>query len=360
MTVAAIALLVLTPSIGIAQKSKTKSTPPPKQQPKKQPQNETKGQGQLVGGYVKFGETYSLSDGLNFQIIRAKYSMEPFACYSREYGHADQKLIILDISIKNAANYDNDHFPPISFLDAAGTKYDGVMVGLVSNGIKEYYRVLKPGQGLGQPGLNDPLRIACLVPLESKITKIIVNEPRLNKNEEVFRYLMAGTDKEADPANVIAPLPANIADASDPSGAKGMAAGKAKIGDTFTSYIFSYRVNGIKTTSDPLYEGAAPDEGKKFAIISITYKNIGFEKLSTFYSVDTEGNQLKDTDGERGTFWGILKGNTDAQVGDSYEMEPGDERTIRLVFQIDQKATPKSLKFAATNYTYPWMIDLTQ
>ena len=354
---AAIAILttlsfVVLPSTTFAQKKKPAT---------KTQKNETKGQGQLSGGLVKFGEVYSLKGGLNFEILKASYSMEPFASYAKETATADKKFVVLDIAIKNATPKNNDNFPGITIIDSAGQKYDlgSGMVALNSFGDKDFSLNLKPGQGYGQPSLNDPFRVAFLVPLEAKITKIMINQPRLNKNEEVLRYLVAGTDKEADAANIFVPLPKSIADPSDSSGAVAMGHGKVKVGDAFTSYFGSYRINKVSATSDAVRDGKYPDSGKQFVVVSITVKNIGKTAVSLFYMLDRDKTVVKDQDGEKSEIVDFLKASSnDAFSTDGKEIDPGEELSFRMVFQIGEKSKLSSLNFTTPN-GYPWTIDLS-
>ena len=348
--------LILSPAVSSAQKKKKKPTPPSKTQ-----KNETKGQGQLAGGLVKFGEVYSLKDGLNFEILKASYSMEPFMSYAKESATPEKKFVILDIAIKNATPSDNDHFPEMSLIDSAGKKYDlgSGMVALTSTGVGDYYANLKPGQGYGQPSLNDPLRVGFLVPLDAKITKIIVNQPRLNRKEEVVRYLMAGTDKEADPKNVIAPLPKSIADPSDPTGAVAADHGRAAIGEAFTSYFGSFKITKVTTTTDAVRDGKFPESGKQFVVVSVTVKNISKKPVSFFYLLDAGKTTVKDQDGEKSEIVDFLKASSNEQFNtDGKEVDGGDELSFRMVFQVSDKAKLASLNFAA-NGGYPWMIDLS-
>lgn len=324
--------------------------------------NETKGQGQLAGGLVKFGEVYSLKGGLNFEILKARYSMEPFYSYEKETAHADKKLVILDLAVKNATPSNNDHFPPITLIDANGEKYEmgSGMLTLASKGVESFYLNLKPGQGYGQPDLHDPLQVGFLVPLNAKITKIMIGQPRLNKNEEVLRYLIAGSDKEADAANVIAPLPKTVADPADESGATAMPAGKVGIGDSFTTYFSSYKVTGVTTTTEPLRAGVSPEEGKQFVIVSVSMKMIGKKEMGMFYCLDKEATTLKDEDGDKASLFGIIKASSGDELQTSDRtFDPGEEINFRLVFQIGEKAKPSSLHIVAGS-GYPWQVALSK
>src|SRR5207253_752830 len=106
---------------------------------------------------------------------------------------------------------------------------------------------LRPGQGLGQPELKDPLRVAFSIPMKARITKIMVNKARLGKNEEVLRYYVAGATKEeagepGDPKNVIAALPEGVKDPADKSGAVPLEEGKGSMGAYLTSGSFGLKL----------------------------------------------------------------------------------------------------------------------
>lgn len=344
---------ILFPASSFGQKTKKPASKPAQ----KTPDNQSKGQNQLTGGYIKFGETYGLKKtGLNFAILKASYSVEPFPSYSKLSATADKKFFILDISVKNYLPKDNDYFPEISVVDASGTKYTDPNVSLRSYGVKEFYSLLKPGQGFGQAGLNDPLRVAFHIPLEAKITKIMVNDSRINKNEEVVRYLVAGTDKEADPANVVQ-TPAVVADMIDPSG-QAVKFGRAKIGESFVSYYNTYRVNSVKTTSDAIEDGVFPEEGKQFVVVSVTVKNSYLVQASFFDSLNLEGVFVKDSEGDKVQAMGLYKGSVNEKFDGNGYLEPGDERTVRYLFQISSKTKPNTLLFSAHPSYLAWQIPL--
>ncbi len=328
---------------------------------KKPAKNETKGQGQLTGGFVKFGEIYSLKSGINFQIISARYTMEPIQCYNKTYARADEKLVVVQFAVKNASKNEvalGDQENIITLFDDTGAKYEvgAGCIGLMSNGSKELYRTLKSGQGIGQKELNDNLQVCYRVPLSAKILKFMINEPRLNKNEEVLRYMMAGTDKDADPANVIAPLQTEIADPADKTGAVALKVGNGKAGTFYSAGAFQYRLDKIETTDKALIEGKDPEEGKKFVVATVTVKSL-YGGSNSLYEAQCASSEIADMDGDKSKLLYILKPSSGKEIETSQEILYGETYTFRLVFEIDAKAKPKTLKIS--NDTYPWSFDIS-
>src|SRR3954469_3326725 len=74
-----------------------------------------KGQGQLAGGNGQFGTVMSLDNGFNFEILSARYTLEPFLGSETLKARTDEKLLILEIAIKNAKKDDNWFNPEGAF-----------------------------------------------------------------------------------------------------------------------------------------------------------------------------------------------------------------------------------------------------
>jgi hypothetical protein len=131
----------------------------------------TKGQGQLAGGNGIFGQVYSLKSGFNFEILSAKYSLEPYDAYSSFSSGDGKKLLILDIAIKNNQSSDNFFNDEGMFTveDSTGQLYGSHSQRLVSLGTKGVNTNLRPGQGLGQPALHDPYEEAFQIDSKSRI-----------------------------------------------------------------------------------------------------------------------------------------------------------------------------------------------
>ena len=105
--------------------------------------------------------------------------MEPFASYAIIAAQTDQKVLVVDIAIKNARSGDNffnvEGFA--SVFDEKGQQYNfgSGCLALKSLGVKTPNTSLKPGQGLGQSSFNDPLQMGVVLPAKARIVKIILN-----------------------------------------------------------------------------------------------------------------------------------------------------------------------------------------
>jgi len=324
-----------------------------------------KGQGQLAGGNGQFGAIYSLQNGFNFTILSARYTLEPFIAYETLMAGADQKLLILDIAVKNARKEDNwlNIEGMFTLVDDKGQLYPGGNLALQSRGSTDASLTLRPGQGAGQPELKDPLRVGFAIPANARIVKIMLNRPRLGKQEEVVRYFIAGASQAeageaGDPHNSIAPLPEEARDPTDPSGAVALEEGKGTPGAYLASGYFDIRLDGFAYSSEPLLGGNAPDEGKKYAVATVTVKNLTNTNLSMF---DVTGGdqplyEISDSDGEREKPAGYRKAKRDEDP--EHEFKHGDEYTFRVIFTLPKDTTAKKLVLGAGR-AHKWAFDVS-
>jgi hypothetical protein len=324
--------------------------------------NTVKGQGQLVGGSAQFGTVYSLQNGFNFEILSARYTLEPFVAYETQIAGTDQKLLVADIAIKNTEKGDNfwNMDSLFTLVDDKGELYPGGALALQSKAADSASATLRPGQGLGQPALNDPLRVAWVVPAKARIVKIMVNRGRAGQNEQVVRYFVAGATKaeageEGNPKNVIAPLPAEAA--ADKTGAVAAEVGKGTAGTYLPSGYFGLRLDSFAFTTEAL-GGNAPDEGKKYAVATVTVKNLTEKTLSMF---DVEGGdsplyELTDSEGERAKPVAYRKAKRDEDA--EHEFKKGDEYTFRVVFVVPKDVTAKTLVLG-TGGARKWSYDVS-
>ena len=265
-----IAVAISTPAL--AQNGSSAKKPPVK--------NAVKGQAQVAGLYAQFGTTYTLKNNFNFTLLSARYTLEPHDCYEGIMANTEQKVVVLDIAIKNTAKDDNGFNGEgfMTLVDDKGQLYEfsNSTLALKSMGPKFPNTNLKPGQGLGQPGLKDPLEMARAIPGNARIVKVIINVGRLGKDEQVMRYNIAGATKEeagapGDPRNVIAPLPDNVRDPADKSGAVALAEGKGKMGEYEPSGFYYLRLDAVAFTTDKFKEEEAP-AGKRYVAATVTVK----------------------------------------------------------------------------------------
>ena len=71
-TLSLLALLTLAAIPAVAQKPKTPPTPP-----RSKPTVGVKGAGQVAGGVIRFGDLIALKSGFTYQILAARYSVDP-------------------------------------------------------------------------------------------------------------------------------------------------------------------------------------------------------------------------------------------------------------------------------------------
>ncbi|MBB6049582.1 hypothetical protein [Armatimonas rosea] len=341
-------LLLIAPAL--AQKPKPKAPPAKPPQAKPAPKNETKGQGQLQGVNGQFGVVYSLQNELNVSILSAKYTLEPFRCYSATAPKTEEKLVVLNVALKNVSPKDNwfnsDGF--FTLVDAQGNLYPNASWALQSNPDAEFAPTLRPGQGLGQATLNDAVQAAFVVPAKARIVKVMINQGRLGRaDEKVFRFFVAGATKEeageaGDPKNTVAALPASAADSSDASGATPLAEGKGTPGQYVPSGNFLLRLDKLALSSAEL-NGNPPEEGKQFAVATVTAKfaNKGTGSVFDITGGDFPLHALTDTDGESYKPTAYYKASRDEDA--SKEFKFGDEYTFRIVFQVPKSAKLKKL-----------------
>src|SRR5579872_265504 len=275
--------------------------------PKTQPP--TKGQAQLNGLNAQFGTIYTLQSKLNFEILNARYTLDPFPSYGHVSAQQDQKILVVGIAIKNAADTDNflNEEGFMTAVDEKGQLYNfgSGALALASMGRKAPNTSLKPGQGLGQPALKDPLEMGVAIPIKARIVKLILNTGRLGSSDKVMRYYIAGATKEeageaGNPANVIAPLPPNVRDPADKSGAVGLAEGIGKIGEYGPSRDYGLRLESVAVSTDK-FKGEDAPAGKKYVVATVTVKML-VDDTGDMFSVEGANDSqygITDADGER-------------------------------------------------------------
>ena len=335
-------LLLLSPSVlptPVLAQTKPKTKPAPQ---KPQPAVGIKGAGQVVGGVNRFGELFALKSGFTYQILSARYSLEPFECYSNTPPGTDEKLLILTIAIKNnrrdADNFFGEHL--LKAVDASGQNYDSGYYVLRSKPTAEFGPTLKPGQGLGQGG-TDPIEVVFKLPQTARVAKLILGVGREGTQEEVTRFFMAdATEAEAggkpDPKNVIAPLPDGAAkDALIPQN------------QSVPSWSFAFTLTGFSQAGKKGDEDAP--EGKRWVYAHITVKNTMHTKQNLYEFSGGDGTRemlLRDTDGEKYPGYELLKAKRDEEANDS--LEPGEERVLRVAFLVPKDATFKTALLGAS------------
>lgn len=326
-----------------AQKPKPKPTP-------QKPVIGVKGASQLTGGAISFGELFALKSGFTYQILSARYSLDPRNDYEHDALGPNEKFLILTVAIKNnRRGSDNDTSGELlQAVDTTNKNYDNGRYALQSKPGEAFAVNLKPGQGIGQ-GAVDPLEVSFKLPLDAKIVKLILKNGREGTSEEVLRFFMAdATEAEAggkpDPKNSVAPLP-RWADKD----------AVLSVDQEVPTYTYFMKLTGF-TMADTL-SGRDPEEGKRWVFANVLIKNAWKNKeqgLFEFGSADSIGSAvLVDGDGERYTAAQLLKAKRD-EAPDGY-LAPGEERAFRIGFLVPKDATFKTVKLGSARgrlYTF--------
>jgi hypothetical protein len=322
-----------------------------------------KGQSQIAGGFGKFGTVYTLKDQMNYEILSAGYTLDPFIAYWPQRVKTGEKFLVLHIAVKNARADRQPYADGNGFytlIDNHGQQYvSPPTLQLASAGLKDFQTELNPGQGMGQPGLHDDLTEAFELPGNARIVKIIVNQSVLGMSGDVLRYYIAGATKDeagepGDPKNVIASLPANVADPSDPSGATTLDPGKGTMGVYLPSGNFYIRLDKFEYSTTVTDGGSPPKAGQKFAIATVTAKtpitrvSMNDINYGDFRVKTADDDSIKPSD--------YLKATTDKPA--EHAFDPGDEYTFRVIFAIDAGTTVKILTLG-TGGASAWNYDVS-
>lgn len=325
-----------------------------------QKKNEVKGQGQIASGYGKFGETYTMASGLNLTIYNLRCSVDFYTCYGAMFPHPNEKLVVMEFGVKNSNPQDaefGDGAGYFTLVTNSGEKYESVGLAFQSTAFKGVFVILKPGQGAGTPEMKDPLRVAFTVPMDAKPEKIIVKEGRKAvKSETIFRYLIAGSDPQADPKNVLKPLPEGIRNPEDKSGFVGLEVGNTEFNKPFPTGRYVETVSSMTKIETEKFADEFIEEGKAVwcANITVTCQDLD----QSLFEAQTELATIEDTDGERYTALGYYKAKSD-EITDSGRKTPkGEAYSMRLAFVLPKTATPKTLTIGA-NGGILWKLNVT-
>lgn len=313
--------------------------PKPKPKPAQKPTVGVKGASQLSGGAIRFGELFALKSGFTFQILSARYTLDPFDGTPPLSPEGEEKLLILTVAIKNnrkaADNWFNSEGHVFQLVDNNNQNYEGYNFQQKSKPGVAFSPTLKPGQGIGQPG-NDVLEVAVKLPLKARLVKIILKQGREGTSEEVLRFFLAdATEAEAggkpDPKNIIAPLPSVAAPDAI-----------AQPGTSYPSHLFFFQLTGFASADS--VNGQAAEDGKKWVFANVLVKNAlaAKQSLFDFYAGDSISQLvLVDSDGEKYPAYQFLKAKRDEPA--EGELDPGEERAFRIAFQVPKNATFKTV-----------------
>jgi len=326
-------------------------------------QNEVKHQDELPGPNVVMGETYSLSNSVNFTLLAARYTLEPCNSYEVVAADPDSKILVIDIAIKNA-NAQDLYVEPATWFVAIDDKqqvYQSATCWLDSQGRQASTFNLRPAQGIGQAELKDNLHVAFKVPNNARIAKIMVNLGRLGKDsEKVMRYPMVAppAKPEAKGVNYIKPLPANLAAPGDAYGSTRLKEGKASIGVAVPTGKFHMTLDALaKAAPEATFDGNPAPDGKEFWVATLTVENMIDEEQSMYevYGGDFAAYMLTDADGEQYKSVGARKKAADENPERTFKK--GDKYTFRVFVPVTKGVKPTKFNFGA-GQSPVWSVDV--
>lgn len=343
--------------------------PKKKPAPKVPPGDVSRGAHQLAGGDGVFGTVYTLQNEFNYEILSARYTIEPHNDYSGTQADRDGKLVWITFAIKNSDRTEARAWPgtEVTLIDDNNQNYTSGsgQTMLASQGSKESFGNLLPGQGLGQDPVKDELSIAIPVPGKAKIVKILLSTGRKNvPGEKVVRYGIAG-NPGGSPKNVIKPLAKYAADPTDPTGATLAIPGSVIAGKYYPDGGFAVRFDTLTTTTEPIYDKTPPTDGNVYVVANMTGKNIFSRKASTFdfYASQSDEITVRDSDGEKYRVFGdagyAFRHPKRDEALQSTEIEVGEEFHFRYIFMLPKNAKPASITFGQARYGHAYKLDLT-
>ena len=324
----------------------------------------SKGTAQVKGGDGVFGVVYTMKSGYNLQLLSAKYTLEGQVDYDSTIPNAEQKVFVLTFAVKNPKKDSKVEFGALDLevVDADGNNY-GFRSGstrLTKTGGKEMSVNMNPGQGYGQDPTTNALTMACVLPADAKIVKLLLKDGRANiASEQVMRFNIAGFPG-GSPKNKIAPLPKYAADPTDPTGATMLKVSPAVLGKDYPTGYFAMHVNSVVSSDTELLKGEKPGDGKRWVIMSVTVRNTFYKKeVGPFYVGDDYSPVLVDADGEKyRPASDKRKATRDEEVNSETQMQPGESMTFRWFMEVPKDAKLKTLTFGG-NGGHVYVLDVS-
>jgi hypothetical protein len=298
----------------------------------------------VAGGAIRFGDLIGLKTGFTYQILSARYSIEPLVDWI-DAANGEEKFLVLNVAVKNNQKTDNwfnaDAYA-FQAVDNMNQNSEGGAYILASKPGEPLSPTLKPGQGLGQSP-TDPIQVLVRMPQAARLVKLILKNGREGTSEEVIRFFLAdATEAEAggkpNPKNTIAPLPKWAE--------KGAVIPQ---GQFVPSNAYYFKLNGFSTAAK--IGDQEPEEGKKWVIADITVKNPKQvpQGILNFYGGDSISAMLLiDTDGEKYPASRIFKAKRDEEPDGN--LDPQEERAFRVAFQVPKNATFKTARLGSGIY----------
>jgi len=292
---------------------------------------------QLNGDQAQFAVTYTLGkvDPLNVTLDSAVYTVEPQMIGTGIYSvDAGEKLLVLNYTLHNPNPRERGlgwSTFEINAVDAKDTNWRFcTAVGM--DATKETCNMsLKPAQ-------KTKVYTIIKVPAKGEIPKLMFQ----SRDKLVLRYDLRGKVK---------PLPAPIADPSDPTGGTALESVPAQMGTFYPMRELFGKIDSVTFTTDKV-NGRAPAKGKRYAVILGTARNNLTVKLS--YAWGTFRPTLSVADGGEIRWNGTtIYPTRDETV--SATLAPGQEVRFRWFFEVPSDLGLQSLAVRQGNgrsYSY--------
>ena len=278
-----------------------------------------------------FGQTYRLKSGFDYTVLSAEYSVTRVNAFDCTVPTADEKVVLLHVRIKNAAaddNYFDSSAHGWSAIDEDGHGHaGGTDYGRTSTG-KGMVQTIKRGQGY------DDAFTSILVPSKGTVTKLVLGSGRANTDEQEIRFNI-GSGK-----NVIAALPEYATDPSDSTGSTALTDIDGKIGAFYPMGTFDVRFDKLEFSDGPV-DGNNADAGKRFMIVTVTFRYLGNNDDSAIYPslFDTK---TTNADGDDLEFDGGMIADRDEDVPGDHRVKWGEQYSIRFYGQLPKSMALKS------------------
>ncbi|MHB0998917.1 MAG: hypothetical protein ACYC27_06695 [Armatimonadota bacterium] len=289
------------------------------------PKRVVKGTTQLKGDQAKLGVTYTLGkrDPINVTLDRAEYSVEPVRFGNGYvYPNSDQKMLVLHYTLHNPNSKNRGlswNTIEITAVDANDKNWRFATNTAIEGTGEKCVMSLKPAQ-------KTKIYTCIIVPAKGEIPKVIFEAP----DKLVLRYDLRGKVK---------PLPAPIADPSDPSGATALEKVPAEMGVFYPMKSLQFKIESAQFSTASL-AGAAPRKGFRYLIVTAAAKNPMINKDGMRWSTFTP--KLTDIDNAEIRWDGqTYYGSRDDSVNS--DIEPGQELRFRHIFKVPENVQLKEL-----------------
>jgi hypothetical protein len=311
----------------------------------------TLGTTQLKGAndHPLFGHTYTLgkTNPINITVDSAEYTVDQRHIGNEMYlTNADEKYLVVHYTLHNPNK--SDFGLAWSTLEILGVDANDknwrfcTAVGIEGTG-ENCNMSLKPGQ-------KTHLYTLISVPAKGAMPKLMIQ----SRDKLVLRYDLLEKDKNGNYVNPVKPLPAPIADPSDPTGATALAPVPSQIGEYYPLRDFDAKVESM-TFSDAAIQGRAPKKGYRYLVAIVMAKNgcVG----NRDFAWSTIAPKVVDQDGgdirwNGAALYASRDDNVHGTVG------PDQEIRVRYFFEVPANVGLKSFSIQQSSTGRPFAYDL--